>query len=112
MWQRYLMLGILGFLLISWYFLPKVTQKDAKAYAEALFLEQCRVNSLNPAQYHKPPAFSVEGGDKDLIFVFAYQSDNLPEMVIKIDKMGETKILYPTVKSADSETVTEHPNNR
>ena len=74
--------------------MPKVTEEDAQAFAEALFLEQCREHNLNPTQYQKPPQFSVEGGNKDLIFVFTYQSNNLPAMTIKIDKMGETSVSY------------------
>jgi len=91
------MLALLAVMLLSWFFLPKVTVKDAKAYAEALFLEQCRVRHLNPSQYLKPPQFSVEGGNEDLIFVFRYQSSNLPTMTIKIDKMGKTAISYQTI---------------
>ncbi len=94
MWQRYMMLGVLVLLLLGWFFMPKVTEKDAQAFSEALFLEQCREKNLNPAQYQKPPKFSVEGGDQNLIFVFTYFSNNLPTMTIKIDKMGETTVGY------------------
>lgn len=87
--QRYLMLGILVALCLMWYQMPKVTEKDAIAFAHATFLEYCTQSHLNLYQFHPEPKFSVEGGDKDLVFVHEFTSDNLDSVVIRIDKMGD-----------------------
>ncbi len=98
MMQRYLMLGILLALCIMWYQMPKVTEKDAIAFAHATFLEYCGNNRLNPYQFHPEPKFSVEGGDDNLIFVHEFTSDNLDSVVIRIDKAGEYSVTRKSVE--------------
>ena len=79
-------------LIVSWFMMPRVTEKDAVAYAQAMFLEYCNQKNLSPHTYQHPPEFHVEGGDTDLIFVYEYRSkppQQLDTIEIRINKSGD-----------------------
>lgn len=91
--MRYLMMGILVLLVVAWFFLPKVTEHDAKAFAHAIFLEYCTEYHVNPRQYDPIPDFSVEPGKNDeILYTYRFQSGNLDTVVIQIDRWGESTI--------------------
>ncbi len=113
MFQRFFMIAVLLLLVATWFIMPRVTQKDAVAYAHAMFLEYCNSHNLNPEQF-KSPDFHVEGGDKDLIFVYQYKSDSYDDSLrVKINKGGdyqfdvldksgkETRITGETLKNTE-----------
>ncbi len=83
------MIFILLALVVSWFMMPRVTQKDAVAYAHAMFLEYCNGHHLMP-EYFDEPVFHVEGGDKDLIFVYQYDSKSYDDSLrVRINKTGD-----------------------
>ncbi len=83
------MIIILLALVASWFMMPRVTEKDAVAYAHAMFLEYCNGHNLLP-EHFESPEFHVEGGDKDLIFVYQYNSSTYDDSLrVRINKSGD-----------------------